>query len=141
LLTVDDHSRLNLAGRFVPSDTSWNHFLHFRKTSETHGTPAIICTDGLSLFGASPCGDRSDPKSQFQRVLCALGVTHLVSPAPQAKGKIERRFGTFPSDFPVHFCSVSVFYFCSAADTIFSEPCFRSTFNPDYAIGYENGGA
>jgi hypothetical protein len=23
-----------------------------------------------------------------------LGVTHLVAPSPQAKGKIERRFGT-----------------------------------------------
>ena len=30
----------------------------------------------------------------FQRAFSALGVTHLVAPSPQAKGKIERRFGT-----------------------------------------------
>ena len=34
------------------------------------------------------------PCSEFQRAFSALGVTHLVAPSPQAKGKIERRFGT-----------------------------------------------
>jgi hypothetical protein len=95
LLTLDDHSGLNVAGRFVTSDTTWNHFLHFRNAFETHAIPEIVYTDGLSLFGPSSSDDRCDPKSQFQRALCALGVTHLVAPTPQAKGKIERRFGTF----------------------------------------------
>ncbi len=95
LLTVDDHSGLNVAGRFVTSDTTWNHFLHFREAFETHGIPEIVYTDGLSLFGPSSSDERDDPKSQFQRAFRALGVTHLVAPTPQAKGKIERRFGTF----------------------------------------------
>ena len=95
LLTVDDHSGLNLAGRFVESDTTWNHFEHFRSAFETWGLPEIIYTDGLSLFGPSSSHDHSDPKSEFQRALRGLGVAHLVAPTPQAKGKIERRFGTF----------------------------------------------
>jgi len=95
LLTVDDHSGLNVAGRFVTSDTTWNHFLHFREAFETHGIPEIVYTDGLRLFGPSSSDDRADPQSQFQRAFCALGITHLVAPTPQAKGKIERRFGTF----------------------------------------------
>jgi hypothetical protein len=95
LLTVDDHSGLNVAGRFVSADTSWNHFAHFREAFETHGIPAAIYTDGLSLFGPSSTHDHADPKSQFQRALTALGIAHLVAPTPQAKGKIERRFGTF----------------------------------------------
>ncbi len=36
-----------------------------------------------------------DPRSEFQRALTALGISHLVAPSPEAKGKIERRFGTF----------------------------------------------
>lgn len=36
--------------------------------------------------------DHSDPKSEIQR---ALEVAHLVAPTPEAKGKIERCFGTF----------------------------------------------
>jgi hypothetical protein len=38
--------------------------------------------------------DDRDPCSEFQRAFSAIGVTHLVAPSPQAKGKIERRFGT-----------------------------------------------
>jgi|GEM_PF-164219 len=95
LLTVDDASGFLVAGRFVSSDTTWNHFCHFRHAFETHGLPEAIYTDGLSLFGPSSTHDDQDPKSQFQRVLKAFGVAHLVAPSPQAKGKIERRFRTF----------------------------------------------
>ena len=95
LLTLDDHSGLNLAGCFVESDTTWNHFCHFRQAFETWGIPQAIYTDALSLFGPSSTNDRSDPRSEFQRALKDLGVAHLVAPTPQAKGKIERRFGTF----------------------------------------------
>jgi hypothetical protein len=95
LLTVDDHSGRNVAGTFVSAETTWNHFMHFRRAFEIHGLPDAIYTDGLSLFGPSSSSDHSDPKSQFQRALRGLGVAHLVAPTPQAKGKIERRFGTF----------------------------------------------
>ncbi len=95
LLTVDDHCGLNVAGRFVTADTTWNHFCHFRGAFEQHDLPEAIYTDALSLFCPSSSSDRSDPKSEFQRALRALGVAHLVAPTPQAKGKIERRFGTF----------------------------------------------
>jgi hypothetical protein len=54
-----------------------------------------LYTDGLALFGYQSSTDGGDPRSEFQRALTALGVAHLVAPSPQAKGKIERRFGTF----------------------------------------------
>jgi len=95
LLTTDDCSGLCVAGRFVERDTTWNHFMHFREAFEYRGLPQVIYTDGLSLFGPSSSHDHSDPKSEFQRALRALHVAHLVAPTPQAKGKIERRFGTF----------------------------------------------
>ena len=75
--------------------TTWAHFLHFREAFERFGIPQAIYTDGLSLFGPSSSHDHLDPRSAFQRALRAIGVAHLVAPAPQAKGKIERRFGTF----------------------------------------------
>lgn len=95
LLTTDDCSGLCVAGRFVERDTTWNHFLHFRECFERRGLPESVYTDALSLFGPSSSHDHSDPKSEFQRALRALHVAHLVAPTPQAKGKIERRFGTF----------------------------------------------
>jgi hypothetical protein len=95
LLTIDDCSGLYVAGRFVESDTTWNHFQHFREAFERHGLPEAIYTDALSLFGPSSSNDHTDPRSEFQRALRALHVAHLVAPTPQAKGKIERSFQTF----------------------------------------------
>lgn len=83
LLTTDDCSGLCVAGRFVESDTTWNHFEHFREAFEKHGLPQVIYTDGLSLFGPSSSHDRSDPKSEFQRALRPLHVAHIVAPTPQ----------------------------------------------------------
>ena len=94
LLTVDDHSRKLLGAVFVPTDTTWNHFEHFRRLFLQHCLPLVVYTDGLSLFGHDSMADDRDPCSEFQRAFSALGVTHLVAPSPQAKGKIERRFGT-----------------------------------------------
>jgi len=94
LLTVDDHSRKLLGAVFVPTDTTWNHFEHFRRLFLRHALPLVVYTDGLSLFGHDSMADDRDPCSEFQRAFSALGVTHLVAPSPQAKGKIERRFGT-----------------------------------------------
>lgn len=95
LLTVDDASGMYAGASFVDADTTWNHFLHFRRAFESHGLPEAVYTDALSLFGSSSQYDDEDPKSRFQRALRGLGVAHLVAPTPQAKGKIERRFQTF----------------------------------------------
>jgi transposase InsO family protein len=93
ILTADDHSRRIVAGRF-DADTTWDHFRLLRDCFQTHGQPAAFYTDGLSLFGHTSSSDEQDPLSQFQRALGALGINHRVAPSPQAKGKIERLFGT-----------------------------------------------
>jgi len=94
ILTADDHSRKIVAGRF-DVDTTWSHFCLLRPAFEKHHCPASFYTDGLSLFGHTSAHDRLDTLSQFQRALSALGINHRVAPSPQAKGKIERLFGTF----------------------------------------------
>ena len=48
LLTVDDHSRKLLGAVFVPTDTTWNHFEHFRRLFLQHGLPLVGYADGLS---------------------------------------------------------------------------------------------
>jgi len=78
----------------VPSDTTWVHFKHFRAVFLRMGLPMSTYTDGLSLFGHESTAEGRDPKSELQRALTALDVSHLVAPSPQAKSKMERRFGT-----------------------------------------------
>ncbi len=94
ILTADDHSRKIVAARF-DADTTWSHFRLLRPAFQTFGCPASFYTDGLSLFGHTSTDDRLDTMTQFQRALAALRVNHRVAPSPQAKGKIERLFGTF----------------------------------------------
>lgn len=94
LLTLDDHSRRIMAGRFA-ADTTWDHFSLMRPLFEKTGLPRAFYTDGLSLFGHTSTADRLDTHSQFQRALTALGMAHRVAPDAPAKGKIERRFGHF----------------------------------------------
>jgi len=69
----------------VPTDTTGHHFQHFRRAFTLHGLPVALYTDALSLFGYQSTTDGRDPRSEFQRALTALGVTHLVAPSPQAK--------------------------------------------------------
>ena len=95
VLTIDDHSRRLVAGQFITVDTTWDHFRHFRRGFERHGIPLCVYTDGLSLFGHETNLGPDDVHSNFQRALTCLGVGHRVAPDPQAKGKIERRFGFF----------------------------------------------
>ena len=59
-------------------------------------------TDGLSLLGHKSAAEGRDPKSELQRTLTALGVSHLAAPSPQAKGKIERGFGTLQGRAVTH---------------------------------------
>jgi hypothetical protein len=94
LLTVDNHTRKLLGAVLVPTDTTWNHFERFRRLFRRHCLPMVVYTDALSLFGHDSIADDRDPCSEFQRAFSSFGVTHLVAPSPQAKGKIERRFGT-----------------------------------------------
>jgi hypothetical protein len=89
LLTVDDCSGLYVAGRFVESDTTWNHFQHFREAFEHHGLPEAIYTDALSLFGPSS----SNPsRRSAQRVpACLAGASRRASGGSNASSQGQDR--------------------------------------------------
>ena len=65
------------------------------------GVPLTVCPDKHTTYQSltKPTMDehlaRTEPGSQFGRTLNELGVELIPAPAPQAKGRIERRFNTF----------------------------------------------
>jgi hypothetical protein len=67
---------------FVPADTTWNHFEHFRRLFEEWGIPLSIYTDALSLFEARSSNDHAEPVIEFKRARHNLPVAHLVAPTP-----------------------------------------------------------
>jgi hypothetical protein len=131
VLTEDDHSRKIVAARFVASDTTWNHFCHFRTAFELYGLPATIYTDALSLFGPSSTEPEIEPRSQFQRALLGLGINHRVAPDPQAKGKIERRFGHLQNRLTTLFRHEKIRSFAAANTRLAS---FLTAYNDSHRV-------
>ena len=73
----------------------------FRRYCRLYGIPQSVYLDRLSLYRASRAPTLQeqlagqDPQSQFERALSELGVQVIHANSPQAKGRVERLFGTF----------------------------------------------
>ncbi len=87
---VDDATREILCVLLVESDSVLSEMSAFRTAVAVHGLPSIVYTDGFTIFGH----EGEDINTAYGRMCAAFGVTHLVAPTPQAKGKIERHMRT-----------------------------------------------
>jgi hypothetical protein len=85
-------------------------------------------------LSASSSHDHHDPRSEFQRALRAIGNAHLVAPYPHAKGKIERRFGTFQKRLFTLLEYVKVDS-CERANEIFQMEIKRQNSNRNSSTG------
>src|SRR3989338_2394092 len=63
---------------------------------ETHGLPGIIYLDKFSTYKVNhkSAVDDAEMLTQFQRAMEELGVRVICANSPEAKGRIERLFGT-----------------------------------------------
>lgn len=79
----------------LPALDSFMRYLH------RHGIPLRVYVDRHSTYKASGAPTIEEqlqgrgPQSQFERALAELGVEVVHAHSPQAKGRIERLFGTF----------------------------------------------
>jgi transposase len=102
LATVDDATSQVLAAVFREQEDSHGYFLLLQQLVSTHGCPVAVYHDRHSIFrpvnaketlAEQLAGARSP--TQFGRLLAELGITAVVARSPQAKGRVERLFGTF----------------------------------------------
>ena len=97
---IDDASNRVFARFYAYEGTipAMDSFKHYMKRS---GLPLAVYTDKHSTYKspAEPTiGEQlkgREPKSQFERALQELGVEVIHANSPQAKGRVERLFGTF----------------------------------------------
>jgi len=99
---LDDATRKVVAAEFFPTEDARGYFRLLRRLLRRHGIPLSLYGDRHSVFVRNDdhwsleeelAGKRQP--TQFGRALAQLGVTYIAAHSPQAKGRIERLWGTF----------------------------------------------
>jgi hypothetical protein len=105
LIHMIDDATSELMARFVPSDSTEQNMRLLWSYLERNGRPVAFYTDKASLFRNTPKVKRNQrdlprdereplPPTQIGRALQELGITWIAAHSPQAKGRVERSFGT-----------------------------------------------
>jgi transposase len=100
---IDDATGKVLGGIFRPDEDTQGYFLLLRRMIRRYGIPAAVYTDRHGIFHRDP---RTPPtlieelegrpaSTQVGRALEALLIRWIPAQTPEAKGRIERLFGTF----------------------------------------------
>src|SRR4051794_19651415 len=95
LAFVDDATSRLMQLRFVASESAFDYFRAMRDYLETHGKPVAFYSDKHSIFRVNAKDAAGgDGATQFGRALTELNIDILCANSPQAKGRVERAFGT-----------------------------------------------
>jgi hypothetical protein len=99
---LDDATRKVPVAEFFPTEDARGYFRLLRRLLRRYGVPLSFYGDRHSVFVRNDdhwslqeqlSGHRAP--TQFGRALEQLGVTYIAAQSPQAKGRIERLWGTF----------------------------------------------
>lgn len=103
LISMLDDATSRLLARFVEHDSTAENMRMLWTYLDRHGRPLSFYTDKASLFVTTPPSRRGElarkdapalPPTQIGRALGQLDIEWIAAHSPQAKGRIERGFGT-----------------------------------------------
>jgi len=104
LIHMIDDATSELTGRFVRSDSTEENMRLLGTYLERNGRPLSFYTDKASLFHTAPKVGRDQkrlhkeieplPPTQIGRAFRELNIVWIAAHSPQAKGRVERSFGT-----------------------------------------------
>ncbi len=100
IAAIDDATGEVPFALFRPEEDAAGYFLLLQQIVQSHGLPLALYADRHTIFQSPKkatieqelAGER--PRSQFGRLVDELGIELIPSYSPQARGRIERLFGT-----------------------------------------------
>jgi transposase len=104
LIAMIDDATSRLFARFVRHDSTEENMKLLKSYVEKFGRPLAFYTDKASIFRTAEKRKRDEPgvdkdpvempPTQIGRALQELGIAWIAAHSPQAKGRVERNFGT-----------------------------------------------
>lgn len=92
---IDDATGVIVGAVFREAEDSVGYLLMLRQMTRRHGLPASIYRDGSGVFASTRGTEQQrDEATQVGRALAELGITSIPAGSAQAKGRIERAWGT-----------------------------------------------
>jgi hypothetical protein len=103
IVTLDDATGAIYSAFLVEEEGTMSSFLGLLETIGAQGLFGAFYTDRGSHYFHTPAAggkvDRTKP-TQVGRALAQLGITHIPSYSPEARGRMERVFGTLQGRLP-----------------------------------------
>ncbi len=100
LIAMIDDATSRLYARFFETDSTRTNMTIIRDYIRKYGRPVAIYADKASHFKTTRQASVDEalrelqPETQIERALRELGIDYIAANSPQAKGRIERSFGT-----------------------------------------------
>jgi hypothetical protein len=95
LAFIDDATSRLMQLRFVASESAFDYFRTMHAYLEAHGKPVALYSDKHGIFRVNAKDAVAGAGiTQFGRALMELNIDIICANSPQAKGRIERAFGT-----------------------------------------------
>ncbi len=140
---IDDATG-KLTGLYIcKNECAEGYFQVLGQTIESHGVPASIYADGLSLFFSNKkpsieeqLEGKHSGSTQFGEIAKQLGIQLIHARSPQAKGRVERLWETLQSRLPVEFAKLGIDTVEAANDYLREE--YVRVFNTRFGVEATN---
>ena len=92
---IDDATGRLVAAVFRPTEDGLAYLAILAQMCRTHGVPAAVYRDRSGIFAPTHRGGPlGDAGTQVGRAFAELGISSIPAASPQAKGRVERLWGT-----------------------------------------------
>src|SRR6266852_1265099 len=92
---IDDATGAIVAATFAPVEDGRAYLTILARMCRDHGVPAAVYRDRSGIFAPIlPGGPLGDAGAQVGRAFAELGISSVAAASPQAKGRVERLWGT-----------------------------------------------